>query len=105
MHQALRKEFENLKHLSQGSNTPLSLIETKREDIVFISNGKRLVCLAIQETKIHNILSCFRVNIKKWKWAEDEGFELENGLPDELIGEILVKFQTPGEYLRYLNLY
>ena len=104
MHKALRKEFENLKILSQKNNVSLSLIETQREDIAFISNGKRMVCLAIQETEIHNVLSCFRVDLDKWRWAENEGFKLENGLPDELVSEILIKFQTPGEYLKYLNL-
>tara|TARA_Y100000593_G_C4299648_1_gene332657 strand:+ start:1641 stop:1955 length:315 start_codon:yes stop_codon:yes gene_type:complete len=104
MHPVLAKEFQNLKVLSDKNNGSLALIETQREDIIFISNGKKLVCLAIKETEIHNVLSCFRVNLEKWQWAEDEGFELENGLPDDLISEILIKFQTPGEYLRYLNL-
>lgn len=104
MHEALRKEFENLKVLSQKNNTPLSLIEAQREDIAFISNGKRMVCLVVQETEIHNVLSCFKVDLSKWGWAESEGFELEDGLPDELISEILIKLQTPSEYLRYLNL-
>ena len=104
MHQAVRKEFQNLKALSQKNGISLSLVETQRENIAFVSNGKRIVCLAIEETEIHNILSCFKVNLKKWKWAESEGFKLEDGIPDELISEILIKFQTPSEYLKYLNL-
>ena len=100
----LAKEFENLKVLSKKNDSPLALIETQRENMAFISNGGRLVCLVVEETEIHNVLSCFKVNLEKWRWAEDEGFKLEEGLPNDLISEILIKFQTPGEYLRHLNL-
>ena len=104
MHQALRKEFENLKALSRAGDSPLAIIETKMENAAFISNGEKLVCIVIEETKIHNMLSCFKVNLKKWEWAENEGFTIEDGIPKELADEILVKFQTPSEYLNYLNL-
>ena len=104
MHQALRKEFENLKVLAHSKDVPLSLMETQKENVIFVSSGERLVCLAIEEGKIHNMLSCFRVNLKKWEWAEAEGFSLIDGLPQNLINEILIKFHTPDEYLNYLNL-
>jgi hypothetical protein len=102
MHPVLRKEFENLKALSK--NSPLAIIETQMENAAFVSNGDRLVCLVVEEAKIHNMLSCFRVNLKKWKWAEEEGFNLEDGIPADLGREILIKFQSPAEYLNYLNL-
>ena len=104
MHQALRKEFENLKTLSHKKNQSLAMIETQMENAVFISNGERLVCLAIEETEIHNVLSCFKVNLKKWEWAEKEGFSIKAGIPNDLAKEILIKLQTPSEYLKYLNL-
>ena len=104
MHQALRKEFENLKTLSHKKNESIAIIETKMENVAFISNGGRLVCLAIEETEIHNVLSCFKVNLKKWEWAEKEGFSIKAGIPDDLAKEILIKLQTPSEYLNYLNL-
>jgi len=104
MHQALKREFKNLKTLSQKKDIPLSLIETNLENVVFVSSGRRLICLAVEEGKIHNMLSCFKVDLSKWKWAEEEGFSLEDGLPEELIGEILIKFNTPSEYLDYLNI-
>ena len=102
MHPALKKEFENLKALYPGSS--LAIIETQLENVVFVSSGDKLVCLVIEETEIHNMLSCFKVNLKKWEWAEQEGFSLEDGIPDELVSEILIKIQTPSEYLKYLNL-
>jgi len=103
MHQALRKEFENLKSLPQKESSSLAVIETKMENAVFISSGEKLVCLVVEETKIHNILSCFKVNLKKWEWAENEGFKIEDGIPKNLAAEILVKFNTPSEYLDYLG--
>ena len=104
MHPALKKEFENLKILSKEKDAPIALIETQLENVVFISSGKRLVCLVIQEGKIHNMLSCLKVDLNKWEWAEKEGFSLEEGIPEDLSKEILTKFQTPSEYLNYLNL-
>ena len=104
MHQALRRELKNLKALSDKKSVPLAIIETKVEYIAFVSSGERLGCLAIEEGEIHNMLSCFKVNLKKWEWAEKEGFSLENGIPDDLISEILIKFNTPNRYLDYLGL-
>ena len=104
MHPALKREFENLKTLAEKRDIPLAIIETKLEHVIFVSSGKRLVCLAIEEGKIHNMLSCLKVNLKKWEWAEEEGFNLEDGIPQNLIDEILIKFNTPSEYLNYLGL-
>ena len=104
MHPALRKEFENLKTLSEQKGVSLTLMETQLENVVFISSDERLVCLALEEGKIHNMLSCFKVNLDRWKWAEEEGFSIKEGIPDDLAAEILIKFNTPDEYLNYLNL-
>ena len=104
MHAALRKEFKNLKALAIKRNISVSLIETQIENVAFVSSGKKIVCLAIEEGEIHNMLNVFKVNLKKWAWAESEGFKLEDGLPADITEEILVKLQTPTEYLRYLGL-
>ena len=104
MHSALRKEFDNLKALATEKGVSLALIETQMENIAFISSGKKLVCLAVEEGKIHNMLNCFRVNINKWSWAESEGFNLEDGIPKDISEEILIRFKTPEEYLSYLDL-
>ena len=104
MHQALRNEFENLKALSESKDVSLALIETQLEHVIFVSSNGLLVCLALEEGKIHNMLSCFKVNLDRWKWAEAEGFSIEEGIPDDLAAEILTKFNTPNEYLNYLNL-
>ena len=104
MHKALRKEFENLKSLAIKRNVSLSLLETQIDNVAFISSGKKLVCLAIEEGKILNMLNVFKVNLNKWAWAESEGFKLEEGIPSDITNEILIKFQTPTEYLKYLGL-
>ena len=104
MHPALRKEFDNLKALATEKNVSLALIESVREQVIFISADEKLVCLVLEEDEIHNMLHCFKVDVNKWKWAEDEGFELEKEIPEDLAGEILTKLQTPKEYLKYLGL-
>ena len=103
MHQALKKEFENLKTLANKRGASVALVETQLENVVFISSGEKLVCLVIIEEEIHNLLSCFKVDINKWKWAQDEGFGVKD-IPDCLSKEILIKFHTPSEYLGYLDL-
>jgi hypothetical protein len=104
MHPILEKEFRNLKVLADEKEVPLAIIETTKEVVSFVSSGKKLVCLVLVEDKIHNMLTCFKVNINKWSWAENEGFDLEQGIPDDLVSEILIKFNTPQEYLGYLGL-
>ncbi len=103
MHQALRLEFENLKALADKRGATINIMESNLENVVFVSSGEKLVCLTIQEDEIHNILTCFKVNLNKWKWAEDEGFTVKN-LPQGLQSEILIKLRTPSEYLGYLGL-
>ena len=104
MHQALRKEFDSLKALALRKGTSLALIETQLEHVVFISSDKKIVCLVIEEGRIHNTLTCFKVNMNKWAWAESEGFSLKNGIPNDIASEILIKFKTADEYLGYLGL-
>jgi hypothetical protein len=104
MHQALRKEFDNLRDLALKKGVPLALIETQLEHVTFISSGKKLVCLVIEEGRVHNTLTCFKVNKNKWAWAESEGFSLKDGIPDDIANEILIKFKTAEEYLIYLGL-
>jgi dihydroneopterin aldolase len=104
MHAALRNEFNNLKELALKKNVSLALIETQLETVAFISSEKKLVCLAIVEDEIHNMLNCYKVNKNKWAWAEDEGFTLTEDLPRDIADEILIKFKSPTEYLSYLNL-
>ena len=104
MHQALRQEFDNLKVLAKRKGVPLSVIETQLDHVIFLASEEKLVCLTLEENEIHNTLTCFKVNQKKWQWAEDEGFVLSEGMPRDLAREILIKFKTPKEYLNYLGL-
>lgn len=103
MHQALRKEFENLKIMAEKRDIPMVLMETQLENVVFVSSGEKIVCLLIIEEEIHDLLSCYKVDLNKWKWAQDEGFKIKD-IPECLSKEILIKFHTPSEYLRHLGL-
>jgi len=104
MHPALKKEFSNLKDLALKKGVSIAIIETQLDHVAFISSGKKLICLVIEEEEIHNMLSCFKVNLNKWEWAETEGFSLEDGIPRNVADEILIRFKTPKEYLSYLGL-
>jgi hypothetical protein len=104
MHQALKNEFSNLKELALKKGVSLALVETQLENIAFISSEKRLVCLVVVEGEIHNMLSCYKVNVNKWAWAENEGFDLNGDMPKDITDEILARFKAPTEYLEYLKL-
>ena len=103
MHQALRREFENLKIIAQKRGISLALMETQLENVIFVSSGEKVVCLVILEEEIHNLLACYKVDLRKWKWAQDEGFKIKD-IPECLSKEILVKLNAPSEYLRHLGL-
>ena len=104
MHPALRKEFQNLKVLALEKGIHIAIIETQLEHVAFISSDKKLVCVIIEEGKIHNTLSCFKVNMNKWAWAEDEGFTIKDGIPRDIADEILIRIKSPEEYLSHLGL-
>tara|TARA_B100000959_G_C14964027_1_gene616976 strand:- start:1726 stop:2037 length:312 start_codon:yes stop_codon:yes gene_type:complete len=103
MHSILKKELKNLKSLAVEKDVVLSFLETSLEEVAFVCSGKRLVCLVLKEGKVHYSLTCYKVNLKKWKWAEQEGFETEEQL-GEVIDQILEQFKTPDQYLKYLKL-
>lgn len=105
MHEVLEKEFSNLKKLAFKKETSLVLIRTQLDCVAFVSSGEKVVCLVIVEEKFHDVLSCFKVNLNKWTWAENEGFDLSGkNTPKDVVNEILIPFKTFGEYLKYLDL-
>ena len=103
MHPVLQKEIKNLKKLAKEKDEPLSFTETHIDEVVFVSNGKKTVCVILKEDEIHNMLCCYKVDWKKWVWAQQEGFDTEEHFP-EIMNEVLDQFSTPKEYLSYLNL-
>ena len=102
MHPALRQEFKNLKALADKKEKIINLMESNLDQVIFVSSGKKMVCLVLIEEEIHNVLTCFKVDLNKWKWAEDEGYSIKT-LPKDLQNQILIKFQSPTEYLNYLG--
>ena len=103
MHTALKQEVQNLKDLALRKGVPLTFAETTLDTVAFVLTNKKLVCLTLVEDEIHNMLTCYKVDINKWNWAELEGFTTEEEFP-KIANEILIKFNTPKEYLRYLGL-
>jgi hypothetical protein len=103
MHPVLQREIKNLKKLAKKKDEPLSFIETHIDEVMFVSNGKKTVCVILKEDEIHNMLCCYKVDWKKWVWAQKEGFDTEEHFP-EIMNEVLDQFANPEEYLSYLNL-
>ena len=86
-----------------GKDVILSFLETSLEEVAFVSSGKRLVCLVLKEGKVHYTLTCYKVDLRKWKWAEQEGFDSEEEF-GKVVDQILEQFKTPEQYLKYLKL-
>jgi len=103
MHPILKREVNNLKKIAKEKGESLSFMETHVEEVIFISNGKKIVCVILKENEIHNMLCCYKVNFKKWNWAQKEGFDTDEHFP-KIMNEVLDQFATPEEYLSYLNL-
>ena len=102
MHQVLEKEVNNLKKLAKKKGENLSFLETHIEEVIFISNEKRVVCVVLQEDEIHNTLCCYKVDFKKWKWAEQEGFNTQEHFP-KIMNEVMEQLRSQEEYLSYLK--
>ena len=52
MHPVLQKEIKNLKKLAKKKDQPLSFIETHIDEVMFVSNGKKTVCVILKEVHL-----------------------------------------------------
>ena len=66
--------------------------KTMGHDTYVVANLKSSKGILVGQTK-GGIIKFYEVNVKKWKWAESEGFSADNMVSD-LFDEIFVKIEV-----------
>ena len=102
VHPTLTKEVLKIKHKAETKNLSFTNYPYGLENVALISVGSRPVIIVLMEDKSSSVIYPFKVDMKRWSWAEEEGFKVDS-LPEDLAKEILVQLTYP-ELLTYLNL-
>lgn len=104
MHPLLEKEFDELEALAFTKGIVVELIETELEEVIFVISEGKMICLTIVKSEEQDFFICYKVDINKLLWAEEEGFRTEDGFILGIEKEILNLFKSRTAYLKYLNL-
>lgn len=85
----------------------LQFCNPRCEDCVLVTNPKTkkigLIGLGEDTTGVEKV-ALYTINIKKWEWAEDEGFTIEDILEDDKICDAIFEFVDLQHFAQYLSL-
>lgn len=97
MNSLLKKEFFKAKQDCLRKGVMLKCMETKSESVVILYTGKKEKAILfgfITDEEENLSLAAFKINIKKFAWAESEGFthdQMINDFKSEIFKNIPVK--------------
>jgi hypothetical protein len=101
--QDLKKEVSKIKRLAQKNGKGVSAKETLVDHIVIIACDSRAALIMKGEHEVYGeMIAHFKVDLKKWVWAEAEGFA-EGDHFSEIIHDIIIPLNYPNllDYLIY----
>lgn len=104
MHSVLKTEFDELEALAFKKDIDIELLKTEIEEVVFILSEGKMICLTVVKSEEQDFFICYKVDINKLVWAEQEGFRTGDGFILGIEKEILHLFKSRTAYLKYLNL-
>lgn len=77
----------SLKKLAKENNQILLVSETVSEDLFIITNQDNVGIIGVNKS---GSIDTYKVNVKKWIWAEQEGFH-----PSEILSKLLADILEP----------
>ena len=97
MNSLLKKEFYKAKQECLRKGVILKCMETKSESVVILYTGKqdKAVLFGFITDEEENLgIAAFKINVRKFAWAESEGFtqdQMINDFKNEIFASIPVK--------------
>lgn len=97
MNSLIKKEFFKVKQDCLRKGVILKSMETKSESVVILYTGKKQKAVLfglITNEEEDLLVAAFKINIKKFAWAESEGFtqdQMVNDFKGEIFKNIPVK--------------
>ncbi|MAF42590.1 MAG: hypothetical protein CMI54_00280 [Parcubacteria group bacterium] len=105
MHPNLKKEVNKIGDLAKEKGVGFSFTQTISSDVVLLSCNKLVGMMIFKEEEENDneIIGCFKIDMKKWRWAEAEGFAEDEDAFVGIINEILttVSYQ---DFIKHLKL-
>lgn len=102
MDQDLKNEANKIKKLAKANGKGFALKKTFVPHIIIIACDSRVALIMKGEHEVYGeIIAHFKVNLKKWEWAEAEGF-LDDDF-SEIMFEVMEAVNYPNllDYLIY----
>tara|TARA_R110002110_G_scaffold101485_4_gene257793 strand:+ start:94 stop:411 length:318 start_codon:yes stop_codon:yes gene_type:complete len=103
MDPTLKKEAEKIKKLAEEREMGFALKKTFFEHIIVIAcDGRAAMLMKSDHEAYGEMIGHFKINLKKWEWAEAEGFCEEDSF-SEVIHEVIeaVSYPVLLDYLIY----
>lgn len=98
----LENELKEIELKARERIADVTFIKTKFKNIVFVFNEDLLTCLIVLEKNGQHKLCYYKVNMNKWNWALQEGFDSVETFP-QIAKEVLTRFRSSAEHLAYLG--
>ena len=104
MRTILKKEFNEIEAVAIEKGIAVRLLETELEEVIFVVSEGKTICLTSFKSEERELFVCYKVDINKLLWAEEEGFRTADGFILGVEKEILHLFESRRAYFKYLNL-
>ena len=104
VHPTLTKEVLKIKHKAETKNLSFTNYPYGLENVALISVGSRPVILVLMEDKSSSVIYPFKVDMKRWSWAEEEGFSREDIWKDKKLQEMIFLPTTRKNLYKHLGI-
>ena len=102
MNQDLKSAADKIKKLAKAKGKGFAVKKTLVPHIIIVACDSRAGLLMLGEHEVYGeMIAHFKINLKKWHWAEAEGFVGENF--SEIMFEVIEAVNYPSllDYLIY----
>jgi len=100
----LLKEIKKIEDLAKKNGRELLHASTKNPNAALLYNEKAIAILIIKEHPDHFLVTPYIVDVKKWAWAESEGFSRDQIWEDEKLQSMIFFPVVRKEMYKHLGI-
>ena len=100
----LLEEIQKIEKVAEKNGTELFHASTKNPNAALIYNDKAIAILIIKELPDHFLVTPYIVDVRKWEWAESEGFSRDQIWEDEKLQNMIFFPAVRKEMYKHLGI-
>ena len=100
----LTDKVNELRQKAEQKNSSFAVVESKSENMVVVVINSIPAMLLVPPEKNNNMIFPMKVNLSKWAWAIEEGFESQDIFDLNNVGEEIFIPTNEKNMLEYLKL-